>query len=150
MNNSVDITTNIGCRVQCKFCPQDVSMSNYATKNNFKKIDFGTPILMSYHTFIKILKKIPKNEIIRVISHLDADGISAASIMVKCLNNDNRKYSLSIVQQIKKEVLESLAREPYKYFIFKYNAIYIVPKRSKTFQKRSKNVPKRVILLNFF
>ena len=63
-------------------------------------------------------KKIPKNEIIRVISHLDADGISAASIMVKCLNNDNRKYSISIVQQIKKEVLESLAREPYKYFIF--------------------------------
>ena len=63
-------------------------------------------------------KKIPKNEIIRVVSHLDADGISAASIMVKCLNNDNRKYSLSIVQQIKKEVLESLAREPYKYFIF--------------------------------
>lgn len=65
MNNSVDITTNIGCRVQCKFCPQDVSMSNYATKNNFKKIDFGTPILMSYHTFVKILKKIPKNVLIR-------------------------------------------------------------------------------------
>ena len=63
-------------------------------------------------------KKIPKNEVIRVISHLDADGISAASIMVKYLNNDNRKYSISIIQQIKKEILEGLAKEPYNCFIF--------------------------------
>jgi len=63
-------------------------------------------------------KKIDKKEVIRVISHLDADGISAASIMVKCLNNENRKYSISIIQQIKRDVLESLAREPYNYFIF--------------------------------
>ena len=63
-------------------------------------------------------KKIPKNEVIRVVSHLDADGISAASLMVKCLNNDSRKYSISIIQQIKKEVLEQLARESYNYFIF--------------------------------
>ena len=40
-------------------------------------------------------KQIPKNKVIRVISHLDADGISAASLMVKLLNNDNRKYSIS-------------------------------------------------------
>jgi len=63
-------------------------------------------------------KKIPKDEVIRVVSHLDADGISAASLVVKLLNYDNRKYSLSIIQQIKKEVLESLAIEPYNYFIF--------------------------------
>jgi len=63
-------------------------------------------------------KKIDKKEIIRVISHLDADGISAASLMVKFLNNDNRKYSLSIVPQIKKETLQELARESYKYFVF--------------------------------
>lgn len=67
---------------------------------------------------VEEFKKIDKKEIIRVVSHLDADGISAASIMVKCLNNDNRKYSISIIQQIKKEVLEELARESYKYYIF--------------------------------
>ena len=65
MNNSVDITTNIGCQVQCKFCPQDVSMSNYTSKNNLQKIQFGKPVLMSYETFVKILKKIPKNVLIR-------------------------------------------------------------------------------------
>jgi len=67
---------------------------------------------------VEEFKKIDRKEIIKVISHLDADGISAASIMVKCLNNDNRKYSISIIQQIKKEVLEEFAREHYKYFVF--------------------------------
>jgi len=79
----------------------------------------------SYEEFKEDIKKaaeefkaIPKDEIIRVISHIDADGISAASLVVKLLNNENRKYSLSIIQQIKPEVLDSLARESYNYFIF--------------------------------
>ena len=65
MNNSVDITTNIGCRVQCKFCPQDDSMSNYAMKNELEQIKFGNPVLMSNPTIEKIKKKIPKNVLIR-------------------------------------------------------------------------------------
>jgi len=67
---------------------------------------------------VEEFKKIDKKEVIRVISHLDADGISAASLMVKYLNINNRKYSISIVQQIKKDILKNLARESYKYFIF--------------------------------
>ncbi len=63
-------------------------------------------------------KAIPKNEVIRVVSHFDADGISSASLIVKLLNNNNRKYSISIIQNIKKDVLEGLAQEPYNYFIF--------------------------------
>tara|TARA_Y100000310_G_scaffold333732_1_gene411872 strand:+ start:2195 stop:3610 length:1416 start_codon:yes stop_codon:yes gene_type:complete len=67
---------------------------------------------------VEEFKKIDRKDVIRVVSHLDADGISAASLMVKCLNNDNRKYSISIVQQIKKETLEELAREPYNCYVF--------------------------------
>ncbi|MBS3104985.1 DHH family phosphoesterase [Candidatus Woesearchaeota archaeon] len=63
-------------------------------------------------------KKIDKKEVIRMISHLDADGISAASIMIKLLNNDNRKYSVSIVQQLNLALLNQLASEPYNCFIF--------------------------------
>ncbi len=63
-------------------------------------------------------KKIDKKEVIRVISHLDADGISACSIMIKLLNNDNRKYSISIVQQLNKGVISQLAAEHYNCFIF--------------------------------
>ncbi|MBS3101054.1 DHH family phosphoesterase [Candidatus Woesearchaeota archaeon] len=63
-------------------------------------------------------RQIDKKEVIRVISHLDADGISACSIMIKLLNNENRKYSVSIVQQLNRAVLSQLAAEPYKCFIF--------------------------------
>ena len=63
-------------------------------------------------------RKIDKNETIRLISHIDADGISAASLMIKCLNIDNRKYSISIVQQLNKEVLEGISKESYKHVVF--------------------------------
>ncbi|MBI3036042.1 DHH family phosphoesterase [Candidatus Woesearchaeota archaeon] len=63
-------------------------------------------------------RQIDKKEVIRLVSHLDADGISAASIMIKLLNNDNRKYSVSIVQQLNKAVISQLASEPYNCFIF--------------------------------
>lgn len=63
-------------------------------------------------------KKIPKNQIIRLISHLDADGISACSIMIKLLDNYNLKYSISIIQSLTREVLLQLKRESHKYFIF--------------------------------
>ena len=59
-----------------------------------------------------------KKEVIRLISHLDADGISAASIMIKLLNNDNRKYSVSTVPQLNRAVITQLASEPYNCFIF--------------------------------
>lgn len=79
----------------------------------------------SYEQFDELLRKaaeefrqIDKKEVIRLISHLDADGISACAIMIKLLNNDNRKYSVSIVQQLNKAVLSQLAHEPYNCFIF--------------------------------
>ena len=44
--NQIEISTNIGCKVQCKFCPQDVSMPNYAKKNELEEIKFGNPVIM--------------------------------------------------------------------------------------------------------
>src|SRR3989338_29257 len=63
-------------------------------------------------------KQIDKKEVIRVISHLDADGISSCAIMLKLLNNDNRRYSVSTIQQLNKSVLIQLAAEVYNCFIF--------------------------------
>jgi len=63
-------------------------------------------------------KEISKKETIRLVSHLDADGISASAILIKMLNSDNRKYSISVVQQLDKKVLEELSKEQYNYFIF--------------------------------
>lgn len=83
-------------------------------------------VLMNpYEQFNKQLKKaaeafkqIDKKEVVRVISHLDADGISACSILTKLLNNESMKYCVSIVQQLNTSVLAQLASEPYNCFIF--------------------------------
>ena len=63
-------------------------------------------------------KNVDKKEVMRLISHLDADGISAASIMIKLLNTDNRKYSVSIVPQLNRAVIAQFASESYNCFIF--------------------------------
>src|SRR3989344_508850 len=63
-------------------------------------------------------KEVDKSETIRLVSHLDADGISAASILIKALNTDNRKYSISIVQQLTCDVINELSKEPYNVFVF--------------------------------
>ena len=63
-------------------------------------------------------KQIDKKEVIRVISHLDADGISACAILLKLLNNENRKYSVTIVPQLSRNVIMNISAEPYKTFIF--------------------------------
>ena len=80
---------------------------------------------MSYEAFEKdvlkaadAFKQWDKGETVRVISHLDADGIASCSILIRMLNRDNRKYSISIVQQLKEETLQELGKEPYKHYIF--------------------------------
>jgi RecJ-like exonuclease len=55
---------------------------------------------------------------IRLISHLDADGISACAILLHVLTQENRKYSISIVQQLDEEKLIEISKEPYSHFIF--------------------------------
>jgi single-stranded-DNA-specific exonuclease len=77
-----------------------------------------------YNKFIKIIQKgleffknIPANEIIRVISHLDADGISSAAIIVNALNNENKEYNLTIYSQITEDLCQKIAEEEYTYYI---------------------------------
>lgn len=63
-------------------------------------------------------RKIDRAETIRVVSHLDSDGICAASLLLKVLGMENRKYSVSIVQQMDEKVAIELAGEDYKHFFF--------------------------------
>ncbi len=66
----------------------------------------------------KEFNKIGKNETIRIISHLDADGISACSIILKTLQNQNRNCMVSILNQLNKQSLRELAMENNKVYIF--------------------------------
>jgi len=67
---------------------------------------------------VERFKSLDKQERIRVISHLDADGICACAILLKALDNDNRNYSISIVQQLNETILNGLSKEDYKYYFF--------------------------------
>ncbi len=55
---------------------------------------------------------------LRVISHLDCDGITSSSIMVKLLQRQNKKFVLNIVRQLNENVLKEFALENYNTFIF--------------------------------
>jgi RecJ-like exonuclease len=59
-----------------------------------------------------------KEDFARVISHLDADGISAVSIMIKALDRENIRYNISIVQQLNPDILKELAKEDHETYIF--------------------------------
>ena len=56
--------------------------------------------------------------VIRIISNLDTDGITAAAILVSALKREGIKFSLSFVKQLSKGFLQSMKKEPYKTIIF--------------------------------
>jgi len=58
------------------------------------------------------------DEPIRVISHLDADGLSSAAIISKALRRRGNDFSLSIVRQLDEDVIKELSLENYNYFLF--------------------------------
>lgn len=54
-----------------------------------------------------------KESVIQVVSHYDADGIAAASIMTRALLDINKKFQVSIIKKITPEFIEELKkREP--------------------------------------
>jgi len=63
-------------------------------------------------------RKIDKKEKVRIVSHLDSDGISACSILINALNLENRKYSVSIVQQLNRKIISEISEENYSCFFF--------------------------------
>ncbi|MBI2575539.1 DHH family phosphoesterase, partial [Candidatus Woesearchaeota archaeon] len=63
-------------------------------------------------------RAIPPDEVIRIVSHLDADGISSCSVLAKAVTRANRKYAVSIMQKLDHAAAASLAKENYNYFAF--------------------------------
>ncbi|AFK21736.1 DHHA1 domain-containing protein [Pyrococcus sp. ST04] len=55
---------------------------------------------------------------IRIISHRDADGITAAAILVKALTREGADVHVSIVKQVSEELVKELRNEDYKILIF--------------------------------
>lgn len=67
---------------------------------------------------VEEFKKWDRDKKIEVVSHLDADGITACAILTKALNRDNRKYDISIIKQLTIDEIKDFAERESKYFIF--------------------------------
>ncbi len=83
---------------------------------------YDNPDYVGFNNLLKesseLFSQIPKNKSIRVIGHLDADGICASAIMINALIKLNRKYSLTTLSTITEEVLKDLNDESEEYFVF--------------------------------
>ncbi len=58
------------------------------------------------------------NKHLRIVSHLDCDGLTAAAIIIKAVLREKLNFSISIVKQLDAAVIEELAREDYNCYIF--------------------------------
>jgi single-stranded-DNA-specific exonuclease len=65
-----------------------------------------------------IFKKIDRSKTIKLVSNLDADGITAAAIMVKTLERENFCYSIVILHQLNEMHAKDLASEDVEDYIF--------------------------------
>ena len=72
-------------------------------------IDAASQILLDF---------IDKNEVIRCVTHHDADGIAAAAVMAQTLMRLGAKFHLSCIKGLNSSILKNLDEEPYKLIIF--------------------------------
>jgi len=63
-------------------------------------------------------KHISQENVIRIISHNDADGISAAAVVANAIKEEGGQFHTSIVSRLKTEFVKELAKESYKLFVF--------------------------------
>ncbi len=65
-----------------------------------------------------IKEHLNKDHIVRVISHNDSDGLSAAGVMCNAISKQGGKFHVTIVPRLKEEFVRKLHSERYKLFVF--------------------------------
>lgn len=67
----------------------------------------------------KLLKEhLDQDHVVRIISHNDADGISAAGVICNAITKEKGKFHVTIVPRLKADVLDKISQEKYKLFFF--------------------------------
>ena len=55
---------------------------------------------------------------IKIVAHLDTDGISSGAILAKALLRKNKRFVLRVVKQLNENILNELKHEDYDVFVF--------------------------------
>lgn len=67
----------------------------------------------------KVLEEhLERGNIIRIISHNDADGLSAAGVVARAISSRNGQFHISILSRLKKDFIKKLSGEKYSLFFF--------------------------------
>ncbi|MDI3483789.1 MAG: single-stranded-DNA-specific exonuclease [Methanobacteriaceae archaeon] len=67
----------------------------------------------------RILKEhVDNGDVIRIISHNDADGLSAAGMIGKAISNRNGQFHISIISRLTDNFMKKLTNEKYQVFLF--------------------------------
>lgn len=61
---------------------------------------------------------IKEDNVIRIISHNDADGISAAAVIANAIKEEGGQFHTTIFSRLKPEFIKELSKESYKLFVF--------------------------------
>ncbi len=88
----------------------------------------------------KVVKEIFKEEPIKIVGHIDADGISATAIVMKVLQRLGYQFSVSNIQQLSVRTLVDLKEEPYQHYIF-------VDLGSSLLDEIEKIIPERQVII---
>jgi RecJ-like exonuclease len=76
-------------------------------------------MLNTIEKLAKEFLELSKEKQVRIISHHDTDGITSAAILARALKRINRIFSIKIVKQLEKEILEKeMKRNEKEVFIF--------------------------------
>jgi len=65
-----------------------------------------------------IKEHLDKDHIVRIVSHNDSDGLSAAGVMCNAVSKQGGKFHVTIVPRLKEKVLGKLKQERYNLFVF--------------------------------
>ena len=79
-----------------------------ASTDFFKRIDDA----------VVFFKQHGSDQTIRIISHLDTDGICSCALLIKALKREKIEYNVTIVPQLDKNLIKQFAKETYNFFIF--------------------------------
>ena len=60
---------------------------------------------------------IEKDDVIRIISHNDADGISSAAVLANALAEEDVQFHTTIIPRLKEDIVNQLRHEKYDLFI---------------------------------
>ena len=110
-NPMMEITTKIGCEVNCKYCPQEVFLKKYFETRCEDK-------MMSFETFKTCIDKMPKNVLIEFAGFTEPFFNPECVDMILYAYGRGHKVSLfTTLRGVNKEILEKILDVQFEEFV---------------------------------